>query len=87
MNGVCSPSPRNCLRCRLKGRRYVAFGDVIVIEAPFGRFGFGGVVRAAVARLGIIAPRSPVVSTTGGSPRHRVAVGSHSVGNRCRLPG
>ena len=38
-------------------------------------------------RLGIITPRSPVVSGVGGSPVHRVPVGSHSVGNRCWLPG
>ena len=39
-------------------------------------------------RLGIITPRSPVgVDDGGGSPVHSVAVGSHSVGNRCQLPG
>src|SRR3954451_5454952 len=38
-------------------------------------------------RLGIIAPRSGVDSVTGGSPCHRVAVGWHSWGNWCLLPG
>jgi hypothetical protein len=38
-------------------------------------------------RLGIIMPRSPVSAMTGGSPAQRVAVGWHSFGNRCLLPG
>ena len=44
--------------------------------------------RARVCRrLGIIAARSPVDSATGGAPAHSVAVGRHSCGNRCLLPG
>ena len=38
-------------------------------------------------RLGIITPRWPLLSGVGGSPVHRVPVGSHSFGNRCLLPG
>ncbi len=38
-------------------------------------------------RLGIITPRSPVMSGVGVWPSDRVPVGSHSVGNRCLLPG
>ena len=45
------------------------------------------VVWARVCRrLGIITPRWLLVSTAGGSPVHRVAVGSQSFGNRCKLP-
>jgi hypothetical protein len=58
-----------------------------VVESAFGGFGLGGGVAAGGAALGHHHPRSPVGSTVGGSPAHRVAVGSHSCGNRCWLPG
>jgi hypothetical protein len=54
--------------------------------SAFGGDGFGGGVRAGVAAFGD-HHATPRVSTTGGSPVHRVAVGSHIVGNRSLLPG
>ena len=76
------------LRRRLERWGFVAFGDVVVVESAFGRFGFGGVVRAGVSAFGHHhAAFCRLASMTGGSPVHRVAVGSHSCGNRCLLPG
>ena len=63
------------------------FGDEVVVEFAFGGNGFGGGVGAGVAAFG--HHHTPIAARLdgGGSPVHRVAVGSHSCGNRCLLPG
>ena len=87
VNGTYPPSP---LRSRpVRGWRFVAFGDVVVVEFAFGGigFGFGRGVGAGVWANQHRRSAVPLDSTAGGSPVHSVAVGSLSCGKRCVLPG
>ena len=60
-------------------------GDVGVVESRSAAMAEAVVWARVWRRLGIIAPRPPLASMRGGSPCHRVAVGSPSVGNSSEL--
>ena len=81
----CDPRSRGA-RDPLEGWWFVAFGDVGVVEFAFGVDGLGGGVGAGVSAFGHHHAAVAAGVYLGGSPVHRVAVGSQSFGNRCKLP-
>ena len=78
---------RLALRRALERRRSIPLRHKSVVESAFGVDGLGVLWARVFRRLGIITPRSPVAVGYGWFTDPQRAGGSHSVGNRCRLPG